>query len=115
MIGVKFNKSKIADFPYFCAMNITDELMDKVARLAKLHLDGAEREALKEDFQRMLDFVGKLQEVDTSGVEPLIHMTEEVNRLRADIPQPPIDRKEMLDNAPETDGAFFMVPKVVKK
>ena len=96
-------------------MKITDELLDKIAHLSKLHLSGAEREDLKQDFQRMLDFVDKLQEVDTTGVEPLVHMTDEVNRLREDIPQPPLDRKALLKNAPQTDGAHFMVPKVVKK
>ncbi len=96
-------------------MKITDELLDKIAHLSKLHLSGEERDELKEDFQRMLDFVDKLQEVDTTGVEPLIHMTDAVNRLREDKPQPPLSQEALLKNAPQSDGTHFMVPKVVKK
>lgn len=96
-------------------MKITDELLDKMADLAKLELSGAEREAMKKDFQKMLDLVDKLQEVDTTGIDPLIHITQEKNRLRKDEPVLKLDREEVLKNAPNQDGTYFRVPKVVKK
>lgn len=96
-------------------MQITDALIDKLAALSKLNIPAEEREAIKGDFERMLSFVDKLQEVDTDGVEPLIHVTEEVNHLRADRPEHRLDTEETLHNAPDHDGQYFRVPKVVKK
>lgn len=96
-------------------MQITDELLEKVADLARLQLPEAEREALREKFQRMLDFVDRLQAVDTTGVEPLVYMNEEVNHLREDLPAPAPGRDEMLANAPEAEGPYFSVPKAVSR
>lgn len=96
-------------------MKITDELLDKIANLSKLHLEGETREQLKADFQRILDFVEKLQELNTDEVEPLIHMTAELNHFRQDEPQAPLPRESSLSNAPKHDEAFFRVPKVLKK
>lgn len=96
-------------------MKITDELLDKLAALSKLTIPDGEKESLRQDFQHMLDFVDKLQEVDTDKVEPLIHVTEEVHRLRADIAQKPLDQEEVLKNAPLKGEGHFRVPKVVKK
>ena len=96
-------------------MQITDALIDKLAGLSKLEIPEEEREAIKTDFERMLSFVDKLQEVDTTGVEPLIHVTEEVNHLREDVPRDRLTTEETLKNAPDHDGQHFRVPKVVKK
>ena len=94
-------------------MQITDDLLDRITALAKLELSGEERAMLKRDFQQMLDFVDKLQEVDTEGVAPLIHLTEEVNRLREDRPDGGLPREAGLRHAPDTDGTYFRVPKVL--
>lgn len=96
-------------------MKITDELLDKMARLARLEIPAEEREDLKKDFQKMLNFVDKLQEVDTQDVEPLIHMTDSANRLREDIPQGNLDREAILKNAPDADAPYFRVPKILDK
>ncbi|MEM6767862.1 MAG: Asp-tRNA(Asn)/Glu-tRNA(Gln) amidotransferase subunit GatC [Bacteroidota bacterium] len=96
-------------------MQITDELMDKIASLARLSFSQEEKEAYKADFQKMLDFVDQLQEVDTEGVEPLIHMTEEWNHLRDDKPAHTISKEDALKNAPQADDNFFYVPKVIDK
>jgi aspartyl-tRNA(Asn)/glutamyl-tRNA(Gln) amidotransferase subunit C len=96
-------------------MQITDELLDRITALAKLELSGEERNMLKGDFQQMLDFVDKLQEVETEGVEPLIHITEEVNRLREDEPSGALSREAGLAHAPDADGTYFRVPKVLDK
>ena len=57
----------------------------------------------------------KLNELNTEGVEPLLHMTDAINVLREDEVKGSISREEALKNAPDTDGTFFRVPKVIKK
>jgi len=96
-------------------MHITDELIDQLAALSKLQFADEEKAAMRADLQRMLDFVAVLTEVDTSGVDPLIHMTEAVNELRPDVPGEVLDRESMLQQAPEAKPPFFAVPKVVDK
>jgi len=100
---------------YICRMEVTDALIDKLAHLARLKFDVSEREEIKNDLQKMIAFVEKLNELDTTGVEPLLHMTDEVNVLRDDHVEGSITREEALKNAPEHDGQFFKVPKVIKK
>jgi aspartyl-tRNA(Asn)/glutamyl-tRNA(Gln) amidotransferase subunit C len=96
-------------------MNVNDELVNKITHLARLQFNDAEKEAIKTDLQRMIEFVEKLNELDTSGVEPLLHMSDNVNILREDVVKGSIDRKEALKNAPVHDAEFFKVPKVIKK
>ena len=97
-------------------MEVNDELVDKVAKLAKLDFEGESKEAIKADMQRILGFVEKLQAVDTTGVEPLEYMTEEDLRLREDHSEQTITKEEALKNAPSADSDFFKVPKFsVKK
>jgi aspartyl-tRNA(Asn)/glutamyl-tRNA(Gln) amidotransferase subunit C len=96
-------------------MEVNDGLVDKLAHLARLQFDATEKEEIKNDLQKMIAFVEKLNELDTTGVEPLVHMTGEVNVLRADVVRGSIGRDEALANAPAQDGEFFTVPKVIRK
>jgi aspartyl-tRNA(Asn)/glutamyl-tRNA(Gln) amidotransferase subunit C len=96
-------------------MEVNDALVDKLAHLAKLKFDAAEKEEIKSDLQKMIAFVEKLNELDTTGVTPLLHMTDDVNVLREDEIKGSISREEALKNAPAHDGQFFKVPKVIKK
>lgn len=96
-------------------MEVTDALVDKLAHLARLEFDAAGKEDIKNDLQRMIAFVEKLNELDISGTEPLLHMTDEVNVLREDKVKGSISREEGLRNAPDHDEKFFKVPKVIKK
>jgi aspartyl-tRNA(Asn)/glutamyl-tRNA(Gln) amidotransferase subunit C len=96
-------------------MEVNDALIDNLSNLARLEFNTAEKEAIKKDLQRMIGFVEKLGELDTTGVEPLLHMSPETNVLREDIPQGSISRQEALAAAPATDGLYFEVPKVIKK
>jgi aspartyl-tRNA(Asn)/glutamyl-tRNA(Gln) amidotransferase subunit C len=100
---------------YFCTMEVNDALVDKLANLARLQFDAAEKEGIKTDLQRMIQFVEKLNELDTSGIAPLLHMSEEVNILRDDEVKGSVNRTEGLKNAPVHDEQFFKVPKVIKK
>ena len=63
-------------------MNIDDSIVDKIAGLSKLKFEGKSKDKMKDDMNKMIDFVGKLNEVNTEGIEPLIHLTEELNVLR---------------------------------
>ena len=96
-------------------MEVNDELVDKIAHLARLHFSDAEKPAIKKGLQQMIQFVEKLNELDTTGIEPLLHMSDNTNVLREDEVKGSISREEGLKNAPLHDKEFFKVPKVIKK
>ena len=96
-------------------MNISEEIVDHIAHLARLHFEGEAKVQIRKDLNRMISFVEKLQEVDTENVEPLIFMSSETNRLREDIPARTISREEALKNAPQRDSDYFRIPKVLDK
>ena len=94
---------------------IDKDTVDKLATLSRLEFDGKGKEEILSDLNRMLDFVSKLNEVDTSNVEPLIYMSDEKNVLRDDIVKQDITQKQALNSAPKKDSDYFKVPKVVEK
>ena len=94
-------------------MTIDNETVDKIAHLARLELTSTEKEELKGDMTRILDFMAKLNEVDTIGVEPLVYMTEVVNSTREDFVVQKITHMEALENAPKHDEDYFRVAKVI--
>lgn len=96
-------------------MEVNDALIDKLANLARLKFNDIEKNDIKNDLQRMIVFVEKLNELDTTGVDPLLHISEQVNVLRDDELVPGISREEGLQNAKVHDDNFFKVPKVIKK
>lgn len=95
-------------------MEITDEMVKTLADLSRLTFDSQEKEEIKKDLQRMISFVEKLNEVDTSNVEPLLHMTDAVNIYREDVVQGSMRKEDALKNAPSADNNYFKVPKVIK-
>jgi aspartyl-tRNA(Asn)/glutamyl-tRNA(Gln) amidotransferase subunit C len=97
-------------------MKIDERTLERIAELARLDLgDASARAAMMNDMQRVIDFVEKLNQVDTTGVEPLIFMTEEENVLREDVATLEITKQEALMNAPVKDSDYFKVPRVVDK
>jgi len=90
-------------------------MVENLANLARLQFSEAEKEIISTDLQRMIAFVDKLNELDTTGVSPLLHMTDNFNVLREDEVKGSISRAEGLKNAPNNDGVFFKVPKVIRK
>ncbi len=96
-------------------MEVNDTLVAKLANLARLSFEDAEKVAIKNDLQKLIQFVEKLNELDTAGVEPLLHMSDNVNILRTDEIKGSISREEGLKNAAKHDKQFFKVPKVIKK
>lgn len=98
---------------YFVVMEVTDQLIDHLANLSRLTFNAAEKEELRVDLQKMISFVEKLQEIDTTGISPLTHMGSSANALREDKVSGMISREEAFRNAPLQDGLFFKVPKVI--
>ena len=90
---------------------ITDETIEYVGILAKLELSGQEREQAKKDMGSMLDYIDKLGELDTEGVEPMSHVFPVNNVFREDVVTNGDMREEILKNAPEEKNGMFAVPR----
>jgi aspartyl-tRNA(Asn)/glutamyl-tRNA(Gln) amidotransferase subunit C len=86
----------------------------KVALLARLKLTDAELDLFASQLGQVLGYVGILNEVDTSAVEPLAHAVELENAFREDEIQPSLSREEALANAPKSDGKSFLVPAILE-
>ena len=92
---------------------ISDETIEYVGILAKLELSEEEKEQAKKDMANMLDYIDTLNELDTSGVEPMSHVFPVNNVFREDVVTNEDDREEILANAPEAKDGAFVVPKTV--
>ncbi len=90
---------------------ISDETIEYVGILAKLELSDEEKEKAKKDMGEMLDYIDKLNELDTSGVEPMSHVFPVNNVFREDVVLNGDDRENILSNAPESNEEAFIVPK----
>ena len=93
---------------------ISDETIEYVGILAKLELSGEEKEQAKQDMGKMLDYIDKLNELDTSSVEPMSHIFPVNNVFREDVVTCADDRDNMLKNAPECKDGSYKVPKTVE-
>ena len=89
---------------------ISDETIEYVGILAKLELSDAEKEQAKADMGRMLDYIDKLGELDTDGVEPMSHVFSVENVFREDVVTNGDDREQLLSNAPQEKDGMFVVP-----
>ena len=96
-------------------MEVTDKLIEDLALLSRLHFSDTEKESIKKELKQMIEFVDKLGEVEVEGIEPLMHMSDATNRLREDEVKGSVSREEAMKNAPESDGIYFRVPKVINK
>ena len=92
---------------------ISDETIEYVGILAKLELSPKEKEAAKKDMGRMLDYIDKLNELDTSGVEPMSHVFPVQNVFREDVVTGGDESEKMLQNAPARKDGMFAVPNVM--
>jgi len=96
-------------------MKIDKETIYKVADLARIEIKEAEVEALQSDMSKILTFMEKLNELDTTNVEPLIYMNPEVNVWREDVVKQELTVEEGLKNAALHNEDFFFVPKILEK
>lgn len=92
---------------------ITDEMVDYIGILAKLDLSKEEKEQAKTDMGSMLDYIDKLNELDTLGVEPMSHVFPVHNVFREDVIVNGDEKEAILSNAPAQKDGSFMVPKTV--
>lgn len=106
-------------------MKVTEKDVAYVADLANLELTDQERQRMLKDLNSILDYIDRLNELDTSDVPPMAQISARfgqlstelgsVSALRKDVPVPSLQHAEAMKNAPETDGNFFKVPKVIEK
>lgn len=95
-------------------MAVTVKVVEYVAALARLQFSDEEKQKLTVQLNRILEYMEKLNELDTSTVEPLSHVIERTNVFREDVVKPSASVEEILKNAPARTEKFFKVPKVIK-
>src|SRR3954451_3657718 len=97
-------------------MKVTEKDVQYVAELANLELTPEEHARMLRDMNAILGHIDKLNEVDTTGVEPMTQVfADKHEALRDDMTRPSLDREVVMSIAPKTDGVFFKVPKVIEK
>ena len=94
-------------------MKVDEKLVEHLAHLSRLEFDNVSKEKMKSDFEKILDFVAKLEEVNTEGIEPLVYMSAEMNVLREDKVEGELSQKKALKNAPVKDTDYIRVSKVI--
>ncbi len=95
-------------------MEITEKTIDHLAHLSKLEFSAEEKAKMTGDLQKILSFVEQLSELDTDGIEPMVYMNEEFNKMRDDIHEVEYSKEAALKNAPRKDTDYFKVPKVLR-
>ena len=88
--------------------------LQRLAHLARLEFDEKSADKMLADLNKILDWVEQLSQVDTTGVDPLIHLSQEVNVMREDVVGEPLSHERALRNAPKKDSDYFRVPKVIE-
>jgi len=94
-------------------MALSREEVRHVAQLARLDFSDEEEKRMAEEMSQILDYVEKLDELDTSGVPPMSHVLDVTNVFRADEVKARIDQEQALEPAPESDDGYFQVPQVI--
>jgi aspartyl-tRNA(Asn)/glutamyl-tRNA(Gln) amidotransferase subunit C len=94
------------------SVQLTREDVAKVALLSRLKLSDAELDLMTSQLVAILDYVERLSEVNTDGIEPMAHAVERTNVFREDIETPMLPCDAALANAPKTDGQYFLVPQI---
>jgi aspartyl-tRNA(Asn)/glutamyl-tRNA(Gln) amidotransferase subunit C len=92
---------------------INKSQVEKIAKLSRLKLTTQEVEEFTGQLSAIIDYVEKMNELDTAGVEPLAHCLPIHNVFRSDKPKESLGTEKVLSNAPQTDGDFFKVPKIL--
>ncbi|PRY13119.1 aspartyl/glutamyl-tRNA(Asn/Gln) amidotransferase subunit C [Pontibacter ummariensis] len=95
-------------------MSTDIQTIKKIAHLARLEFNEEKAQEMLQDLNKILNWMDQLRELDTENVEPLIHMSEEVNVLREDVAVNTVSHEEALLNAPKKDSDYFRVPKVLE-
>ena len=96
-------------------MKVNKELIAKLSNLSKLKFNKEETKLISEDLSKMVNFINQLNELETDGIEPLIHMNEEINNWREDKLGEVLSQEKALTNSPVQDSTYFKLPKVLDK
>jgi aspartyl-tRNA(Asn)/glutamyl-tRNA(Gln) amidotransferase subunit C len=106
-------------------MSVSEKDVDRVAELANLELTSVEKAGMLRDLNSVLGYFAQLNELDTSSVQPMAQVSDLLNEgrgaetgtlhLRADEVAPSLNREQVMACAPDTDGVFFKVPKVIER
>lgn len=94
-------------------MQIDNTLISKLEKLARLELSEEERQKIQQDLNAILEMVAKLESLETKEVEPLVYLNPDVNVWRKDEVKDQVEQAAALKNAPNQDGTYFKVPKVI--
>ena len=92
---------------------LTSAQIEHVARLARIEISNEEVAALRDSMGHILTYIERLNEVDTEGVEPMVHAIDLSNVFREDVVAPSLSRDAALSNAPSSDGRYFLVPAIL--
>jgi aspartyl-tRNA(Asn)/glutamyl-tRNA(Gln) amidotransferase subunit C len=95
-------------------MIVDKETIRKIAHLSRLYFNEADEASMTDSLNEIIEWVNKLNEIDTTAVAPLTHMTQEVNAVRPDVQEPHLSHERALVNAPRRDSDYFRVPKVIE-
>jgi len=96
-------------------MKVDKNLVSRLEKLSLLSFSEEEKQRLIPEFNNLIKMIDKLQDTDTEGVEPLLHINNHIQKLRKDVAGDMLDRQKALDNAAESTDRFFKVPKVIKR
>lgn len=96
-------------------MKINQQTVYKVADLARIEIEANEVDTLTAEMNKILTFMEKLNELDTTGVKPLVYMNESANVWREDVVKQEISTADGLKNAARHNESFFFVPKIIEK
>ncbi|MDR1521398.1 MAG: Asp-tRNA(Asn)/Glu-tRNA(Gln) amidotransferase subunit GatC [Streptococcaceae bacterium] len=96
-------------------MSISEEKIKHIANLAKLEFLQEELHQFTKIFDRIIDMVDQLNEVDTTGIPFTSHVVDSINIFRADVAMPGMDRKELMKNVPEKENGFIKVPAILNE
>jgi len=95
-------------------MNIDDKMLKYIFELAKLELDEEKKESLKNDLEKIIDYMEILKQADTEGVVPMSHTFMDTDVFRDDVIKKPMKNEDILSNAPETKDGYFVAPKTIE-
>ena len=95
-------------------MHISKEEVERVAKLARLEISEGEKDAFSKQLSTILTYIEELKSWDTTGIEPTATVLEQTNVLREDRAQPSLPVEQALMNAPDSDGGYFRVPRILE-
>ncbi len=96
-------------------MQVSDQMIDHLSKLSRLDFTGEDREAMKADLENMIAFADKLNELDTTNIAPLTHLSAAINITRDDIVKPELTQEAALRNVPLHNHTFVKLPKAIHK